>query len=74
MRMVIDSFIFAQLLQVRTGHLAIVRCISGNANTGTSVLGSGIVKVSAMRYYQVSYSNSIAGAANMSFDLFQSFI
>ncbi|MFH0991821.1 MAG: T9SS type A sorting domain-containing protein [bacterium] len=54
-----------------TGHLAIVKCIRGNANTGTSVLSGAIDKVSAVRYYQLSYSNAIGGAANMSFDRFR---
>lgn len=51
-----------------TGHLAIVKCISGDANTGSSVLVGGIDKVSAVRYYQVTYSNTLGGAANMKFD------
>jgi hypothetical protein len=54
-----------------TGHLAIVRCIAGNANTGSSSLSGGIDKVSEIRYYQVSYSNAIAGAASMNFDQFR---
>jgi hypothetical protein len=54
-----------------TGHLAIVKCLPGNANTGSSVLSSDIDKVSGVRYYQVSYSNALGGAANMSFDLFK---
>jgi hypothetical protein len=53
-----------------TGHLAIVRCITGDANNG-STLSSDIDKVSAVRYYQVSYSNTIGGATSMNFDLFK---
>jgi hypothetical protein len=34
-------------------HLSIVELVSGNANTGTSVLNGGIDKVSAGRYYKV---------------------
>jgi hypothetical protein len=54
-----------------TGHLVIVKCVPGNANTGSSVLSGGIDKVSAVRYHQVTYSNPFAGAATMSFDLFK---
>jgi len=54
-----------------TGHYAIVKCLPGNANTGSSVLNGGIDRVSAVRYYQIGYSNSIGGAATMSFDLFK---
>jgi hypothetical protein len=54
-----------------TGHLVIVKCVSGNANTGTSVLSGGIDKVSTVRFYQITYSNAIGGAASMSFDLFK---
>jgi len=56
-----------------TGHLAIVKCIRANANTGTSVLSGGIDKVSAVRYYQVSYDFVIGAsvAPNMSFDRFR---
>jgi hypothetical protein len=54
-----------------TGHYAIVRCISGNANTGSSVLTNGIDAVSHVRYFQVGYNNTGAGAANMSFDRFE---
>ncbi len=52
-----------------TGHLAIVKCVRANANTGTSSLAGGIDKVSAVRYYQVTYSNAIGGATSMTFDL-----
>src|ERR1035437_8866279 len=54
-----------------TGHYAIVKCIPGNANTGSSIFNGPIDRVSAVRYYQIGYSNSIAGAATMSFDLFK---
>ena len=54
-----------------TGHYAIVKCIPGNANTGSSIFSGPIDKVSIVRYYQIGYSNSIAGAATMSFDLFK---
>ncbi len=54
-----------------TGHFAKVSCISGNANTGASVLDAAIDKVSEVRYYKVSYSNTGAGAASMAFDAFR---
>ena len=54
-----------------TGHYAIVKCIPGDANTGTSIFSGPIDRVSKIRYYQIGYSNSIAGAASMSFDLFK---
>jgi hypothetical protein len=53
-----------------TGHLVIVKCVPGNANTG-SILNGGIDKVSEVRYYVVTYDNTIGGAASMSFDLFK---
>src|ERR1035437_7166352 len=54
-----------------TGHYAIVKCIPGDANTGSSIFNGPIDRVSQIRYYQIGYSNSIAGAASMSFDLFK---
>lgn len=56
-----------------TGHLTVVKCIRGNANTGSSTFTGGIDKVSAVRYYNVSYTN-VTGttvAANMSYDRFR---
>jgi hypothetical protein len=52
-----------------TGHFAIVRCIPGNANTGSSIL-VGIDAVSKVRYYQVGYNFVLAGASSMSFERF----
>ncbi len=52
-----------------TGHHAIVRMISGDANSSSS-LGTGIDRVSQVRYYRISYSNAIGGAATMNFDRF----
>ena len=55
-----------------TGHYAIVKCVPGNANTGSSTLSSDIDKVSQVRYYQVGYNNLLgSGAASMSFDKFK---
>lgn len=51
-----------------TGHLIVVRCIPGNANTGSSTLNGGIDKVSNVRYYQVKYDATIAGNASMTID------
>ena len=53
-----------------TGHYAIVKCISGNANTGSSILDPLIDGVSQIRYYQIGYSNSIGGSSSMNFDRF----
>ena len=59
-----------------TGHYALVRCITGDANTGSSILNGGIDKVSQVRYYQVGYHvvngvNTPPAALNMSFDFFK---
>ena len=55
-----------------TGHYAIVSCIPGNANTGSSTLSVDIDRVSQVRYYQVGYNNLLgSGAASMSFDRFR---
>jgi hypothetical protein len=56
-----------------TGHLTVVKCVRGNANTGFSTFTGGIDKVSAVRYYNVSYTN-VTGttvAPNMSYDRFR---
>ncbi|MDR3610380.1 MAG: T9SS type A sorting domain-containing protein [Ignavibacteriaceae bacterium] len=53
-----------------TGHYAEVRCIPGNANTGTSILTSDIDKVSSVRYYQVSFNHGPVSTPFMSFDRF----
>ena len=59
-----------------TGHYAIVRCVTGNANTGTSTFNSLIDKVSEVRYYQIGYNKLIVGnrrlpADNMGFKNFR---
>ncbi|MCX6142444.1 MAG: T9SS type A sorting domain-containing protein [Ignavibacteriales bacterium] len=56
-----------------TGHLTIVKCLRGNANSGSSTFTSGIDKVSAVRYYSVSYGNvtGTSVAPNMSYDRFR---
>jgi hypothetical protein len=51
---------------VSTGHYVRVEAIAGNANTGATS-GSGIDKVSAVRYYKVGYNKLEAGAVNMTF-------
>jgi hypothetical protein len=53
-----------------TGHYATVRALSGNANTGSSVLNGNIDRVSAVRYFKITYSSGSGGAATMSFDRF----
>ncbi len=59
-----------------TGHYALVRCISGDANTGSSTLNGGIDKVSQVRYYRVGYHvvngvNTPPAALNMGYDYFK---
>ncbi len=46
-----------------TGHMVIVQTVSGNANTGSSTFAGGIDKVSAARYYKLSYTKSGAATA-----------
>ena len=59
-----------------TGAYAIVRCIPGNANTGSSSLSGGIDKVSEVRYYQIGYNvaNGVAAppaSPTMGFNIFK---
>jgi hypothetical protein len=56
-----------------TGHLTIVKCLRGNANSGSSTFTGGIDKVSAVRYYSVSFGNvtGTSVAPNMSYDRFR---
>ncbi len=53
-----------------TGHYVRVGAIGGNANTGSSTLAGGIDKVSAVRYYRVSYhvKGTTSGAPQMTLD------
>jgi len=50
-----------------TGHYVRVQTISGNANPGSATFAGGIDKVSAVRYYKVTYVQA-AGAPDMTFD------
>lgn len=45
-----------------TGHYFWVHMLSGDANTGSSILAGGIDKVSALRYYEAGYLQN-AGSA-----------
>lgn len=46
-----------------TGHLLVVKCITGNANNSSTFQG-GIDKVSGVRYYAITYTRSgVTGAA-----------
>lgn len=56
-----------------TGHHGIVRCVSGNANTGSSTFAGGIDKVSSVRYYQIGYgvAPGTSGAPTMGFNNFK---
>ncbi len=54
---------------VASGHYVLVRCIPGNANSGSSTLSGGIDAVSSVRYYQVGYNKGVgSGATTMTFD------
>ena len=56
---------------VGSGHYCTVRCIPGDASSGTTTYAGGIDKVSQVRYYQVTYNKGIGtGADTMSFSLF----
>jgi len=52
-----------------TGHYVRVEAIYGNANPGGATFAGGIDKVSAVRYYKVTYVQG-AGGPFMSFDRF----
>ncbi|GEM_PF-2396381 len=43
----------------QTGHHVIVRAIAGDANTGSSLLNGGIDKISAVRYFKITYRTVI---------------
>jgi hypothetical protein len=54
-----------------TGHYVLVRCITTDANIGSTTYTNGIDTVSHVRYYQISYNKGIgSGALSMSFNLF----
>lgn len=56
---------------VGSGHYCTVRCISGDASSGSTTYAGGIDKVSRVRYYQVTYNKGIGtGADTMSFSQF----
>jgi hypothetical protein len=50
-----------------TGHYVRVQAVYGNANPGSATFAGGIDKVSAVRYYKVTYVQG-AGAPDMTFD------
>jgi hypothetical protein len=50
-----------------TGHYVRVQAISGNANPGAATFAGSIDKVSAVRYYKVTYVQG-PGAPDMTFD------
>ena len=58
---------------VATGQATIVSCISGNANTGSSVFTDGLIdKVSEVRYYKARYTYLINTPPDtMGFDSFR---
>jgi hypothetical protein len=49
------------------GHYVTVRVIPGNANTGSSKFGTGIDKVSAGRYYQLTYNQGTTAITSLGF-------
>jgi hypothetical protein len=52
------------------GYYCYVRCIDGNANTGTSSLPGDIDKISVVRYYQVGLGNVSGIVSTQSIDRF----
>jgi hypothetical protein len=62
--------VYTTVTGTATGHCVFVRSISGTPNT-TSITGGSIDKVSAVRYYKVSYGNIGAGAVTMGFNHFR---
>jgi hypothetical protein len=56
---------------INTGHQVRVTAVFGNANTGSSTFAGGIDKVSAVRYYKLSYAKGLAANPDtMRFDRF----
>ncbi len=53
-----------------TGAYVSVQTIAGNANTGSSALSGGIDKVSAVRYYKITYFPFTSATTTMPIDLF----
>ncbi|MBI2418087.1 MAG: T9SS type A sorting domain-containing protein [Ignavibacteriales bacterium] len=50
---------------VATGHYLRINCVAANANTGSSAFPDNLIdKVSAVRYYKVTYGKLIAAAAD----------
>jgi len=54
---------------VVTQHMAIVRCVSGDANIKGSTYVSGIDLVSHVRYYSLKYSKELSGASGAADDM-----
>lgn len=44
---------------------------SGNANTGSSILNGGIVDISSVRYYQITYRQGTGSTASVSLNKFE---
>jgi hypothetical protein len=56
---------------VATGHNVVVRCVPGDANSGSSTLVGGIEVVSKVRYYDIRYNKGLSAAATtMGFNRF----
>jgi hypothetical protein len=55
---------------VATGHYVSLRVIEGNASTGTSVLGTGIDKIAASRYYKLDYYKGTTTVTTIKIDRF----
>jgi len=51
-------------------HYVTASCIPGNADIGPSVLLGGIDKVSAVRYYSITYYQGTTAKTSLSFNLF----
>ncbi len=53
-----------------TGHHVLVSVVQGDANTGSSAFAGSIDKVSAIRYYKVTYLKGASGADSMGFNYY----
>jgi hypothetical protein len=56
---------------VTSGGYSTVSVKNGNANTGSSVLNGGIVDISSVRYYQVTYRQGNGTTASVSLNKFE---
>ena len=53
-----------------SGHYVWAKLVTGNPNTGTSIIGSGLDSITTLRYYQIGYVKGASGADTMQFNQF----